>query len=548
MSTVVAEPRNISEDGHISPVTKRGDVFAPAADAESSPPSEARWMRPDQFSDSVAIMLTLTAVQRFVGFGRSVLVCVLLGAYEVGQWDMAFGFLTLAAPIAVLSLPAAFGRYVEYYRQRGQLRTFLRRVATATVVLAVVATLAITFGAERFSQWLYGTDEHAGLMRVIAATLLANILYNIVGELFTALRMQRIASGMEFVQSLAFAAVGVALAALWSNRAVSVVAAYGIGCLAALAMSSVWLWHSWHEIPATDQPTSQKMFWSKLLSFVGWVWVSNWLVNSFMFVDRYMVVHFSRMSNEAATALVGQYHSSRLVPLLLVSVTTTLSAIMIPFLSRDWEMGRRDRLAARLNLVTKMTAIALTATAALVLAGAPLLFGVVLRGRFDVGLEMLPWTLMYFAWFGVMSIARVYLWCAEKVWLVSIAYLGGLIVNVGLNLVLVPQLGLFGAVLGTCAANFVVLALVFAISASSGLRLDRATWLVSLLPLALALGLWGAVAATATAIALALTTDWLITEDERREMISVARRYQEKFLRRGSRPAATSAAAATSVD
>jgi peptidoglycan biosynthesis protein MviN/MurJ (putative lipid II flippase) len=161
---------------------------------------------------------------------------------------------------------------------------------------------------------------------------------------------------------------------------------------------------------------------------------------------------------------------------------------------------------------------------------------------------MLPWTLMYFAWFGVMSVARVYLWCAEKVWLVSIAYLGGLIVNIGLNLVLVPPLGLWGAVLGTCAANFVVLALVFWISASSGLRLDRATWLVSLLPLALALGLWGAVAATATAIVLALATDWLITEDDRREMMSVARRYRDKFLRRESRSPVAPSTAVSSVD
>ena len=30
--------------------------------------------------------------------------------------------------MVVLSLPAVFGRYVEYYRQRGQLRVFLRRV------------------------------------------------------------------------------------------------------------------------------------------------------------------------------------------------------------------------------------------------------------------------------------------------------------------------------------------------------------------------------------------------------------------------------------
>src|SRR6476660_1611216 len=91
-------------------------------------------LRSDTLADSVAILFALTAVQRLVGFGRSVLFCSWLDPEELGQWDTAFAFLMLAAPIAVLSLPGSFGRYVEYYRQRGQLRTFLRRTSLATTL------------------------------------------------------------------------------------------------------------------------------------------------------------------------------------------------------------------------------------------------------------------------------------------------------------------------------------------------------------------------------------------------------------------------------
>ena len=48
---------------------------------------------------------------------------------------MAFGFLMLAAPLVVLSLPGTFGRYVERYRQQGQLRSFLRRTALVCAAL-----------------------------------------------------------------------------------------------------------------------------------------------------------------------------------------------------------------------------------------------------------------------------------------------------------------------------------------------------------------------------------------------------------------------------
>lgn len=518
----------VAEPPHAS--TRAAELRSPDAQrlAPADDPSTGalpRWLKPNRFSDSIAIMLVLTAVQRLVGFGRSVLFCMFLSPFELGQWDIAFGFLLLAAPVAVLSLPAAFGRYVEYYRLRGELRTFLRRIAAVTVTLAVIATAAIVFFADRFSIWIFGTPGDAALVRLIAATLLANIMYNVVTELFVALRMQRIASGMELVLSVGFAAIGLALVVLGENRATSLVIAYGAACLAALVASSAWLWNSCREMTVSAAPTAALAFWSKLIPFVAWVWISNWLVNLFVFVDRYMVVHFSGLPNEAATALVGQYHSSRLVPQLLVTVAAVLSGVAIPFFSRDWELGELKRLSARLNMLVKLTGLALFAGATVVLAAGPLLFGTVFRGRFNVGLEVLPGTLLYSTWFGVISIMRVYLWCAERVRMVCLAYLAGLIVNIGLNLILVPQLGLLGAVLGTCAAHVVALAIIYATSIASGLHIDRGVWIISVLPLVLLLGPWASVAASIVAAVISVGTNLILTSAERHELLGVVLRY-----------------------
>ena len=85
--------------------------------------------RTDTLLGSVVILLGLTVVQRLVGFVRAVLFCRWLDAEQLGLWDMAFSFLLIAAPLAVAAIPGAFGRYIEYYRRRGQLRPFLRRAA-----------------------------------------------------------------------------------------------------------------------------------------------------------------------------------------------------------------------------------------------------------------------------------------------------------------------------------------------------------------------------------------------------------------------------------
>ena len=97
----------------------------------------------DTLVDSVLILLGLAVVQRLVWFVLAMLFCRWLDAEQLGIWDMAFSFLLLAAPLSVLAIPGAFGRYLEHYRQRGQLHMFLRRTILACGGLAATAFVGI---------------------------------------------------------------------------------------------------------------------------------------------------------------------------------------------------------------------------------------------------------------------------------------------------------------------------------------------------------------------------------------------------------------------
>ena len=83
----------------------------------------------DALGASVVILLSINVIQRSIGFVRSVFFCRLLSPAELGRWDLVFNFILLAAPLVSLAIPAAFGRYAEYYRNRRQLRTMIRRTA-----------------------------------------------------------------------------------------------------------------------------------------------------------------------------------------------------------------------------------------------------------------------------------------------------------------------------------------------------------------------------------------------------------------------------------
>src|SRR5215467_1843174 len=158
-------------------------------DDETRAPAALAGPRTDTLAESVVVLLILAAVQRIVGFVRGVLVCRWLSPQELGQWDMAFGFLTLGAPLVVLGLPGSFGRYVEYFRQRGQLGRLLRRTATACIALTVLAVLTVCLARPFFSTIVFGRPDEIQLMLVLAVCLAVVIAFNYLTELLTALRM-----------------------------------------------------------------------------------------------------------------------------------------------------------------------------------------------------------------------------------------------------------------------------------------------------------------------------------------------------------------------
>ena len=206
----------------------------------------------DTLVDSVVILLTLTVVQRLVGFVRAVLFCRWLDAEQLGLWDMAFSFLVLAAPISILAIPGAFGRYLEYYRQRGHLRVFLRWAMVACSLLTVVAFVCILLARRWFAELIFGGESHAGLVAVAAVCLLTVIAYNFLIELFTASRNIRLVSVMQLVNSVTFAVFGVGLLLVWQCSAESVLWAYGGSCLVAAVWAGGRLPCVWRARPARN--------------------------------------------------------------------------------------------------------------------------------------------------------------------------------------------------------------------------------------------------------------------------------------------------------
>ena len=200
----------------------------------------------------------------------------------------------------------------------------------------------------------------------------------------------------------------------WRLAAESIVVGYGVACFVSAVGALVWKGRALAEEAVPDGGVAHREFWPPLVRFADLGVDHEHDLPLFAVVDRYMLVHWSGLENAAALALVGHYHASRIMPLLFLSVAELLAGAVLPYLSHDWEAGARQRVSERLNLILKLASLVMLAGGVVVLWAAPLLFHVAFEGRYDEGLAVMPWTMTYCVWYGLLLVAQNYIWCAER--------------------------------------------------------------------------------------------------------------------------------------
>lgn len=535
---------SVGSSAHEEPVAAaRADATSPIAENAAAPLTEySDHSGAETLAQSVAMLALMTILGRGVGFIRSLLFCRWLPEAELGEWDLANGFLNLAAPVAVLGLTGSFRRYLEHFRARGQARDFLRRVAWVTGLLGGGAVLALILARDSFASFIFDLDSAGPLVMQTAFALAPLLVFYFVFELFSGLRMFRKVTVLQFIQSISFAIIAsVAIYAVEPSATV-VMASYAVATLICAVVAISWGSKAWRSLAlrgAGEPRLPQRTMWSKIAPFAMWIWVTNWLANLFEIVDRYMLVHFSRMDAVTSLAAVGNYASARVAPLLLVSVAAMLNSAVLPHLTADWESGRRHLVTARLAMTLKLVTITMLGGAAAIMTIAPWMFAYGFGGKFAGGQDVLPLTMVYMIWSAMATLATTYLWCAERARLGSLALAAGLVTNVILNLVLVPTLGLTGAVLATCASNLLVLLLVFFFAAKLGFGVDRGVLLLAVAPAILALGIFPTLALLCVLAQQGLTREWLLNSSERARICEILQAGMQRLqrLRRSRRSA-----------
>ncbi len=469
----------------------------------------------DSLAFGVVFAISLTVIQRAVGFGRGILFCRLMTDQELGQWSMVYSFLMLLAPLAVLGLPGCFGRFTEHYLSRNQFGIFVRRITLISCALTAMLAFTMYSFPAMFSQLVFRTPDCTGIINGMAFAVIMVAGSNFLSSLLESLRQVRLATLMRFVQGIGFAIFGTLLIVQWENSATG--ATFGFGIASFLAcVPAVWFLAN-HRAGFQDSGKilSHVEMWKRIAPFAIWLWASNLVWNLFEVADRSMLVHWSDVSAMDAQGFVGQYHSGRVIPMLLVGLAAVLVGMMMPYITAVWEKGNRKDAGQLLTFSIKLVSLGFTAAALGILLFSPLLFEIVLQGKYDQGLAVLPLTFVFSIWFSLFMFGQIYLWVAEKGKLVFAVTSIGLVINLLLNGLLIPSFEIWGAISATTTATlFCLVATNFAIS-FAGCDLDRRFWVICFLPLIVLLPLAFAFVGLAIFVAVCISTTLLFSTEEK---------------------------------
>ena len=491
--------------------------------------NNAKSLVTDSIATGVIFALVLTVGQRAIGFLRGLLFCRFMSDQQLGQWSLVWSFLMMLIPFAMLGLPGCFGRYTEHYKNKGQLGYFLKRIGIVSSVLTLFVSTSMFLFPESFSRMIFRSPDQVLVIYAMAASVLMVSASNFLISLMESLRQVRVVTLMRFVGGILFATFGIGFVLLMDNAAVGATIGFGISSLIG-AIPAFWILYRYRDtLQNTGEFLEHSKMWTRLAPFALWMWASNFFNNCFELSDRYMLLYCSPVSADAAQGFVGQYHSGRQIPLLLTSLAFMLGGVLIPYMSAHWEKGRKKEACKQLIWSVKLMSLAFTCAGIAILLFAPFIFDTILEGRYDEGLSVLPLTLVYCIWFGLTSVAENYLWVIEKGKWIAFAVGSALVINLLLNWLLIPSLGVNGAVIATSTSNALLLAMIYFFNYREGCSVGKGVIYCSIFPLVLMLPITWAICMMFVMVAIGIATPIIFEAEEKAEIRGMTVKALQKF-------------------
>jgi len=442
-------------------------------------------LKSDTLLQSVSVALILTIVGRVVSLGRGFLLARVLDPSELGQWALMIDAVYVLSFFLLLGIPSGLSRYVETCRREGTLRTFLFRLGTRAFGATLIICLAGLFFHKQVGSLLFG-DSESGALVVLTLTVAASlVVFGLLQGVLHGLRLFRLDSWIELLQSVGFLAIAGGLLFWWRRDAIAGGMALLIVTLLAAVVVGWIVWRQLRTIEATEPPnekatalTGRGIWWGLIIYSLG-MWSAGSLQSVWQCIDRYMLLHLSPASVEVSLAQIGDYFIISRLAAPIAALVGMVGVVLLPHAAQLWERRRRKEVVRLVGITTKLSAVMLTFFGGALVLLKPYAFWII-AGRMPVaGSAIYELVIVTVVLVSIHYVIRTYLLCAEKTWWVAGVWLGALAVNFALNYFLIPRYQIYGAALATFSSAGVALFAIFVTTSWHGMRVGVDVWAAS---------------------------------------------------------------------
>jgi O-antigen/teichoic acid export membrane protein len=391
------------------------------------------------YAKDIGFVAATTVAISLLGFITLPILTKSLGSYLYGTWSLIQTTILLVTPLAALGLPTAVLRFLAAEKDVDRIREgFMSAVLTISFVGAFLCFILICC-SDFLASSIFGDRSSSHFIKFASSLVLIEALSRVALVFFRTFR--QIKAYATLLLSKAVIQVGLTVAFLllgWALDGVIIAflisGALIVGISLFLALRRIGF-----QLPRFTEIKSYLKFGVPLIPNVAILWV-------ILFSDRYMIGYFLEADD------VGIYAAGYSLANLVSFYLGPLGMVLYPTVSKLYDEGKMAETKTYLKYSLKyLMMLSIPSAFGLSILALPLL-RILTTPEFTSGSSILPLLASGLVAYGFYQVCLYIIRLVKKTQLE--AYLLGIsaTLNIGLNLLLIPRVGILGAAVGTLVA------------------------------------------------------------------------------------------------
>jgi len=391
---------------------------------------------PKKYTSDVIIRLITQGMLRLRGLIFLPLIAKTLGTSQYGIWTQITVTLSLLVPVLTLRLETASVRYLSSKNEDTVSRDFFSMLVLIWIVSVVIATIIFLY-KRQVAVFLFDNQEQVLYVELLFLLLLVRITFSFLRNYYRIFNQISKYSIIELL--VTFGAVGAAIFFIFSGKGLVGVL---ISFILTEAIASTLMLFDIIRLRGFPH----RLGFTNLVFYLRYTLplIPNtlllWVINS---SDRYVIIHILDLTQ------VGIYSASYSLGKMAVFFLTPISFVLFPAISKLWEKKRYDEVRKYIRNSLKYYILLGIPSIFTIYYLSPFILKTLATSEFVTDRLLVLFIVLGFFCIGIYRIYIYIIHLREKTKYLPFLFFTVASLNLGLNFLLIPKVGIIGAAFST---------------------------------------------------------------------------------------------------